>query len=453
MTRVLIACNDRVGKSMAGPAIRCWEMARTLVAAGHDVHLAAPFESDREPAGFEVVVSSEVSLDREERWAEVLVVQGFVMSNFPVLSRTQKHLVVDLYDPFVLENLEMYSHLPMEARRREHWPALATTSVQLKLGDFFICANERQRDFWMGCLVVEDRVNPLTHAQDGLLRRLIDVVPFGTPDQPPAHSGIPAARGVLPGVGEQDRIAIWAGGIYNWFDPLSLIRAWPEVLRQVPEARLVFMGLKHPNPMVPEMSMARQALELAGELGIRDRGVTFNLGWVPYERRQDFLLESDVGVSTHFNHLETRLSFRTRFLDYIWAGLPSVATEGDAFAEWIAQRGTGRVVPYENSAAIAAALAELLGEGTARAEAAAAVRGAQANFTWARALEPLVRYCDNPWKAGDLDRKPNLAGGSQPPSGIARRALWFLNKEGPAPFLRRAAGKVRKLIRARRAQG
>ena len=244
-----------------------------------------------------------------------------------------------------------------------------------------------------------------------------------------------------------------AGGIYNWFDPLSLIRAWPEVLKQVPDARLVFMGLRHPNPMVPEMSMARQALELAGDLGLRDRGVTFNLGWVPYERRQDFLLESDVGVSTHFNHLETRLSFRTRFLDYIWAGLPSVATEGDAFAEWIAQRGTGRVVPYEDSAAIAAALAELLGEGTARAEAAAAVRGAQAEFTWARALEPLVRYCDNPWKAGDLDRKPNLAGGSQPPSGTARRALWFLSKEGPAPFLRRATGRVRKLIRARRDQG
>ena len=450
MTRVLIACNDRVGKSMAGPAIRCWEMARALVAAGHEVHLAAPFASDREPEGFEVVLSGEEALGREERWADVLVVQGFVMSNFPVLARTQKHLVVDLYDPFVLENLEMYSNLPMEARRREHWPVLATTSVQLKLGDFFICANERQRDFWMGCLVIEDRVNPLTHAQDGLLRRLIDVVPFGMPDQAPVHSGSPAARGVLPGVGERDRIAIWAGGIYNWFDPLSLIRAWPQVLKEVPEARLVFMGLKHPNPMVPEMSMAARALELAEELGLRDRAVAFNLGWVPYERRQDFLLEADIGVSTHYNHLETRLSFRTRFLDYIWAGLPAVATEGDAFAEWIAQRGTGRVVPYEDPAAIAAAMSELLGDEGARRGAAAAVAGCQPEFTWARALEPLVRYCNQPWRAGDLERKPQLAGGAQPPSGVARRALWFLRKEGPVPFLRRAAGKARKVIRARR---
>jgi len=254
---------------------------------------------------------------------------------------------------------------------------------------------------------------------------------------------------VLPGIGEESRIAIWAGGIYNWFDPLSLIRSWPEVMRQVPEARLVFMGLKHPNPMVPEMSMAAAALELASELRVRDRGVTFNLGWVPYERRQDFLLEADIGVSTHFNHLETRLSFRTRFLDYIWAGLPSVATEGDAFAEWVAQKGTGRVVPYQDEIAIAAAVTELLGDGEARSRAGEAVRAAQSQFTWTRALEPLVRYCDNPWRAADLDRKPELTGRAQPPSGTAARALWFLRREGPAPFLRRAAGKIRKTIRAR----
>jgi glycosyltransferase involved in cell wall biosynthesis len=86
-----------------------------------------------------------------------------------------------------------------------------------------------------------------------------------------------------------------------------------------------------------------------------DNGIVFNSEWVPYDRRQDFLLEADLGVSMHFENLETRLSFRTRFLDYIWAGLPCVATEGDVFAEWIAATGTGRVVPYRDVEAIATA--------------------------------------------------------------------------------------------------
>ena len=54
--------------------------------------------------------------------------------------------------------------------------------------------------------------------------------------------------------------------------------------------------------------------------------------WVPYDERADFLLDADLGVSTHLEHIETAYSFRTRVLDYWWAGLPVVATDGDTFA-------------------------------------------------------------------------------------------------------------------------
>src|SRR5664280_3299763 len=46
----------------------------------------------------------------------------------------------------------------------------------------------------------------------------------------------------------------------------------------------------------------------------------------PYTERSDHLLDADVGVSTHFDHVETEFSFRTRILDYLWTGLPIVAT-------------------------------------------------------------------------------------------------------------------------------
>jgi hypothetical protein len=36
-----------------------------------------------------------------------------------------------------------------------------------------------------------------------------------------------------------------------------------------------------------------------------------------------------IGVSAHPAHLETRFAFRTRMLDYLWAGLPIVSTEGE----------------------------------------------------------------------------------------------------------------------------
>src|SRR4029077_10583123 len=103
-----------------------------------------------------------------------------------------------------------------------------------------------------------------------------------------------------------------------WFDPLSLIKAVDLLTRSHSNIRLFFLGMQHPNPSVPEMQMAHRARELADELGLTAKNVFFNEKWVPYAERQNYLLDADVGVSTHFEHIETTFSFRTRILDYLW---------------------------------------------------------------------------------------------------------------------------------------
>lgn len=454
MSRVLIVCGDRVARGMAGPAIRCWEMARVLSARGHEVRLSAPYDSDLEPSDFELFRATNRVLGQQERWADVVVVQGMVVSNYPALARTRKHLVVDLYDPFTIENLEMNAELPSSTQVHHYWPTIATQIVQLRIGDFFLCATDRQRDLWLGALMATNRVNPLTAGQDRLMRRLLALAPFGLSDVPPEHSGTPAVKGVLPGISEGDCVAIWAGGVYNWFDPLSLIRAWPAVLKEVPRARLLFMGIRHPNPGIPVTDMSRRAIALAEELHLRDAGVTINTGWVPYERRQDFLLEAEIGVSTHSEHLETRYSFRTRFLDYIWAGLPWVATEGDAFADWATVHGTGLVVPYGDVGALSTAVVSLLGDRARREAVAARVRDQRDVFRWDHVLRPLVEYCAEPWYAQDIvghkntERVPGLRSPLQSPPGLIRRTLWFRKQEGTVAVTKRA---VRKLARTRSA--
>ena len=62
---------------------------------------------------------------------------------------------------------------------------------------------------------------------------------------------------------------LWGGGMWNWFDPLTVIKAVAELARSRPHLRLVFLGTRHPNPEIEEMAMTRRALELAAELGLR----------------------------------------------------------------------------------------------------------------------------------------------------------------------------------------
>jgi glycosyltransferase involved in cell wall biosynthesis len=279
--------------------------------------------------------------------------------------------------------------------------SIETLNHQLERGDFLICASERQRDLFIGQLCAVGRANALTYDPDPTLRRLIDVVPFGLPDEDAEHRQ-PAVRGVLPGIGPDDDILIWAGGVYDWFDPLTLIRAVAGASKKRPSVRLYFMGLQHPNPDVPPMQMAIDAKALAEELGVAGTHVFFNDGWVEYSERQNFLLEATLGVSTHFESLETRFSFRTRALDYLWAGLPIVATEGDSFGQLIEEEHLGLTVPAEDPQALEEAILRLLSDPEMAAACHARVEEVRNAFRWSVVLEPLAAFCREPRRAPDL---------------------------------------------------
>jgi glycosyltransferase involved in cell wall biosynthesis len=400
--RILVVTGDSIGRKLAGPGIRAWNICRTL-AEEHDVRLVSTATVEDIPAPFELAAVSRRKpgeMAVHEQWADVIIAQGHVLLLFPVLAATQKILVVDIYDPMHLEQLEQARQKPFEQWVRQVADASDVLNHQLQLGDFFVCASERQRFFWLGQLASLGRVNAYTYERDNDLRTLIDIVPFGLSDEPPVHVR-PALRGVVPGIGEDDKIIVWGGGLYNWFDPETLIRAVADLAESRPDVRLFFMGTAHPNPNVPEMDIVQRCRTLADELGVTGRNVFFNDSWVGFDDRANYLLEADAGVSTHYQHVETTFSFRTRILDYLWAGLPIVTTDGDSFAELVAERGLGEVVPERDVPALVAALDRALYDPDAASRARKAVAATAPEFAWSRTLAPLVEFCRNPLKAAD----------------------------------------------------
>ena len=148
------------------------------------------------------------------------------------------------------------------------------------------------------------------------------------------------------------------------------------------------------------MRAVDETVALARELGVLDTSVFFN-DWVPYGDRWQYLKEADLGLSTHRNHLETRLSFRTRMLDYFWAGVPIVCTEGDVFAALVAERGLGVVVPSLDADALASAIERLIADPDERARCHRRLLDVAQEFRWRRVVAPLARYCDAPRFAAD----------------------------------------------------
>ena len=398
--RVLIITADTLSRRMAGPAIRCWEMAR-LLSAEHEVTLASTRTPELEHADFTVTSVQQSNIDALLAGADVVIIQGFIMYLFPQIAASDVPVVVDIYDPFHLEGLQLRKNESATERFSTARSDADVLNAQLRRGDFFVCASDKQRDFWLGQMSGLYRVNPATFDQDESLRALLDVAPFGLPSEAPQRRG-PAFRGVVDGIGEDDFVLLWGGGIYNWFDPLSLIRAVGAVAEEHDDVKLFFLGKGHPNPDVPAMRMAAQALELAEELGLLGRHVFFNDHWVDYDRRADYLLEADVGVSTHFEHIETAFSYRTRILDYLWAGLPVLATEGDSLSRMIDTYGFGVTVPPEDVGALASAIKRLRNDANLYDSAKKAAASLAPEMTWDRALAPIVAFCRNPRRAADV---------------------------------------------------
>lgn len=391
---------DTLTARMAGPAIRSWHIAADL-ATEHEVTLLSTQACTMAAEAFAALaVTSPAQVGRLAAAAEVVIVQGDVLDRYPVLGRPGLPVVVDLYDPFLFEQLEQTLGLSRANRLAVLENTRRILVDSLLRGDIFLCASEKQRDLWIGHLAAVGRVNPMSYDGDPTLRSLVRVVPFGIPDQPAAQVRH-AIKGTLPGVAADDLVVLWGGGVYDWLDPITVVAAVGTLRQRIPNIRLVFLGMRHPNPDVPEMDVARQTRALARELDPEGRHVHFIEGWVPYAVRADWLLDADVAVSAHRDHAETAYAFRTRILDCLWARLPVVATSGDTFGELIQRHGLGRTVPPGDVAAMAAALEDLLLDQQAGQCARAALEQLSPSFAWRTVLAPLREFCENPVSAPD----------------------------------------------------
>ncbi len=364
---------------MAGPGIRYFEFAKSL-SKNHEVTLLTPNESDI-IAPFKI--QTHAHLRKAIKDSEVIVVQQLTLKIAALITIYNKKIIIDAYDPQPLEHLEIFKRYPDPLRRNRHRAITEVTNLSLRMADGILCANELQRDLWLGLLMGLKKISPDRYDEDPSLLQYIGIVPFGL-----SNDTIKPLKGMREkfDIKPDDFVLLWGGGIWNWFDPLTLIRAIDQL--KDPQIKLVFMGLKHPNEKVPEMKMASEAVKLVEKLGLTSQ-VFFNYGWTPYEERQAFLNESDVGVSTHLSHLETRYAFRTRILDYLWAGLPMLLTEGDSFSKLVLENGAGLVVSYENVGEAAQAIKTLKNDSALKKKMAAQSKALSDTFKWDKVVEPL----------------------------------------------------------------
>jgi len=280
MTRALLVCPEPLGhRQPAGIGIRFLEMAKVLRADGHEVTLLSRDAGAVDDCRVDAI--SPETLQRYTSECDVAVVQGHVANDL-FAHGAAIPTVVDLYDPFIIENLHYYESRGAEVFTHDH----ATLMQSLLRGDLFLCASSAQRLFYLGALLSVGRVNPIAFESDPHLDQLVRIAPFGvsgTADVPPA---VDSCRNVL------------FGGIYDWYDPLLAIDA----VAMLPDIRLTFTT--HPNPSLTPQGKLADAIAY-----VKQKNYDFVRfePWVAYEERAAFYRRFGAALLTFPQSIETDL--------------------------------------------------------------------------------------------------------------------------------------------------
>ena len=355
--RVMLVCPEPLRHGQpAGIGIRFLEIASVLRADGHEVTMLS-----RDAGAF-----SPETLLRVSGESDVAVVQGHVANDFFAHVRPIP-TAIDLYDPFIIENLHYFAERGAEVYAHDQ----ATLMNSLAQGDFFLCASAAQRHFYLGALLAVGRVNPIAFENDPRLESLIAIAPFGVaPPRASAH----------------DTSDLLFGGIYDWYDPILAIEAVKLARESVPSMTLTFTT--HPNPELTPQGKAAEAIEYAKNFDF----VRFE-PWVEYAERGAFYDRFAMALLTFPQSIETDLSMRTRVYDYLWGGLPIVTSSAPGTDELLTRYGAGLIVDSESPPAFARALLDTMRD---RERLRDGARRFVDDHQWPRVLRPLVDFVRAP---------------------------------------------------------
>lgn len=384
MKHIVLISPDNISNKMAGPSIRYWNLANQL-SKTFIVDLMTPNDPELTHQNFKVSRYSKKYIKKNANQIDAIIIQGLTLFKNPYLKYTGIPLVVDLYDPFVLEMLE-------ERESESTYKVdLEILLEQVRCGDHFLCASEKQRDFWIGLFVASGKVNVKKIRRDRSLKETIGIVPFGLESSDPVVTYNPFEKYV------NKKVILWGGGLWDWLDPITLLKAFKILNEKRDDLILFFMGTKHPNELVAEKKVVSEMKKLIDQINLDKEIVIFN-EWVPYNERQSYYKNAAIAVTTYFDNLETRFSFRTRVLDFIWCDLPMVLTKGDTLSTMIEDNGCGLALNPQDELELVSALEKLLDDEEFYDQCKKNIRNIKNDFFWEKAVKDLITICENPQK-------------------------------------------------------
>ena len=404
--KVWILSGRAFGKGLLGPAVRLCEMARSALENGHEVHVAVlDPESDPLPQGVHLHNLRDLDLG-SIRAGDGLVFGPYLPAGIAWrLLRSGLPFHLDLYCLTATEQMALWAKSPGRARdveraklrKRYLLHAMAAESIQVScLEQWMVVAGMllSERDWSRGGLA------------ESLTRKVVEV-PMGVREAAfPQNSANPYPQEL------QGRpVFLWGGSLWNWFDLETLHQAFRLLDARGSKAALFFLSGGNRTERSSENAPLLWMEDKARESGLLGRGIFFNSVSVAPQELAPWLEHCRAGILTNPASLEALSSWRTRYLDLLWARKPLVVSGVDPLGSRMLQSGCALRVAAGDAPGLADIIDRLASSPELSASMGASASGLASSLSWKRNLAPFVDALADPASFKDAGRRPSLLDG------------------------------------------
>ncbi len=392
---------------------RTWHVTQALLAAGHEVTLAAcrmtgayKDESRRPP-----VLRFRGSHFSYYSAAPGVFEEGELLQSIHDRGRPEAIVAVHAHSARAASRLaseaplwaDLNGYAMTEAQARAavagDEEAMAEAWEQeraaLARADAFSVVSMRQKYAVIGELAALGRLTGKNYGED-----VVHYMPNAIEDSPYRHRER-VVRGKLIGAG--DFAILWSGGYNTWTDVDTLFEGVVGAMREEPRLRFVSLGGAMPGRDEETFYRFRRRVE---ESEFAERFVF--AGWVPSEVVPNYYFECDAGINIDRFSYEMLIGCRYRILDMLRAGLPVLTTLGTEVSHIVRDEGLGVTFPPGEAAGLTEAILTLARDESQRRRCAE--RGKEYVFRH-RAVEKVMKPLQR-WAAEPKVSPDRLAGGA-----------------------------------------
>jgi len=372
---------------------RTRQLIKIIQNEGHSIYLIVPsdisdIKSIKHSSNFIEYISSKNSVkrivNRVLKTTEIDCALGIGVHGSSVLRRLKLQIPqwYDIYgDPIVESQLAHYA----KGRDAGIWGPIENYKKLLKSGDKFSTVSNAQKWALLGGLGIVGRLSATNSFYNFICSIPADIItedPINTEN-----------KNVLKGVKvpEDAFIVTWSGGYNVWSDPSTLFLGLERAISKNKKIYFVSTGY----PVVSKRSFD-YLIEMISKSKYKDHYLM--LGKQPWNTLVKIWLESDLGIVTDIECYETFLGSRTRVLDMLNYGLPSLISDGTELAHLLDKNKYGYIFNSGSPRALSQLLLELVERGPKK------IQSVSLNIDY----EPIKKWLANPLKSPDNINKHSI---------------------------------------------